>query len=107
MFNEALVEEIADHLRHRIHEVRGRVEQMNKVLERSPTAAGKSVELEWQPLDDDAEHPARGAGAVAARCTTPRRGRARATWSRSSEAGSRPPGASTEPPENRSRWPTR
>ena len=53
VFSEALVEEIADHLRHRIHEVRGRVEQMNKVLERSPTAAGKRVQLEWQPLDDD------------------------------------------------------
>ena len=53
VFNDALVEEIADHLRHRIHEVRGRVEQMNKVLERSPTAAGKRVQLEWQPLDDD------------------------------------------------------
>ena len=53
VFNDALVEEIADHLRQRIHEVRGRVEQMNKVLERSPTAAGKKVQLEWQPLDDD------------------------------------------------------
>ncbi len=53
VFNAALVEEIADHLRHRIHEVRGRVEQMNAVLRRSPTAAGKTVELEWQPLDDD------------------------------------------------------
>jgi uncharacterized protein (TIGR02680 family) len=53
VFNDALVEEIADHLRHRIHEVRGRVEQMNRVLERSPTAAGKKVQLDWQPLDDD------------------------------------------------------
>ena len=53
VFNDALVEEIADHLRHRIHEVRGRVEQMNKVLERSPTAAGKKVQLGWEPLDDD------------------------------------------------------
>jgi len=53
VFSDALVEEIADHLRHRIHEVRGRVEQMNEVLERSPTAAGKKVQLEWQPLEDD------------------------------------------------------
>jgi uncharacterized protein (TIGR02680 family) len=53
VFNDALVEEIADHLRQRIHAVRGRVEQMNAVLRRSPTAAGKTVELEWQPLDDD------------------------------------------------------
>jgi uncharacterized protein (TIGR02680 family) len=53
VFNDALVEEIADHMRQRIHEVRGRVEQMNAVLRRSPTAAGKTVELEWRPLDDD------------------------------------------------------
>ena len=53
VFSDALVEEIADHLRQRMHEVRGRVEQMNAVLRRSPTAAGKVVELEWQPLDDD------------------------------------------------------
>lgn len=53
VFSDALVEEIADHLRQRMHDVRGRVEQMNAVLRRSPTAAGKVVELEWQPLEDD------------------------------------------------------
>ncbi|MEA2369786.1 MAG: hypothetical protein QOH12_180 [Solirubrobacteraceae bacterium] len=53
VFNDALVEEIADHLRQRIHEVRGRVDQMNRVLGRSPTAAGRIVELDWQPLDGD------------------------------------------------------
>jgi uncharacterized protein (TIGR02680 family) len=53
VFSDALVEEIADHLRQRMHEVRGRVEQMNAVLRRSPTAAGKVVVLEWQPLEDD------------------------------------------------------
>ena len=53
VFNDALVEEIADHLRQRIHEVRGSVERMNVVLRRSPTAAGKIVELDWQPLEDD------------------------------------------------------
>jgi uncharacterized protein (TIGR02680 family) len=53
VFNDALVEEIADHLRQRIHAVRGRVEQMNAVLRRSPTAAGKTVELDWLPLEDD------------------------------------------------------
>ena len=53
VFSDALVEEIADHLRQRIHEVRARIEQMNAVLQRSPTAAGKTVELDWQPLDDD------------------------------------------------------
>jgi uncharacterized protein (TIGR02680 family) len=53
VFSDALVEEIADHLRQRMHEVRSRVEQMNAVLRLSPTAAGKVVELEWQPLEDD------------------------------------------------------
>lgn len=53
VFNDALVEEIADHLRQRIHQVRARVDQMNRVLERSPTAAGRIVELDWQPLDGD------------------------------------------------------
>ncbi|MDQ2761909.1 MAG: TIGR02680 family protein [Actinomycetota bacterium] len=53
VFSDALVEEIADHLRHRIHEVRGRVERMNVVLRRSPTAAGKTVELDWHPLEND------------------------------------------------------
>lgn len=53
VFSDALVEEIADHLRQRIHEVRGRVEHMNDVLRRSPTAAGKTVELDWQPIEDD------------------------------------------------------
>jgi hypothetical protein len=54
VFSEALVEEIADHLRRRIHDVRGRIERMNAVLQRSPTAAGKTVELEWEALDDEA-----------------------------------------------------
>jgi uncharacterized protein (TIGR02680 family) len=53
VFNDALVEEIADHLRQRMHEVRARVERMNAVLRRSPTAAGKTVELEWRPREDD------------------------------------------------------
>ena len=53
VFNDALVEEIADHLRQRIHEVHGRVQRMNAVLRRSPTAAGKTVELEWRPVEDD------------------------------------------------------
>lgn len=53
VFNDALVEEIADHLRQRIHEVRGRVERMNAVLRRGPTAAGKTVELEWRSREDD------------------------------------------------------
>jgi uncharacterized protein (TIGR02680 family) len=54
VFSDALVEEIADHLRYRIHEVRGRIGHMNAVLRRSPTAAGKTVELEWEALEDEA-----------------------------------------------------
>jgi uncharacterized protein (TIGR02680 family) len=54
VFSDALVEEIADHLRHRIHEVRSRLARMNAVLLRSPTAAGKTVELEWEALEDEA-----------------------------------------------------
>ena len=54
MFSDALVEEIADHLRHRIHEVRSRLARMNSVLLRSPTAAGKTVQLEWEALEDEA-----------------------------------------------------
>jgi uncharacterized protein (TIGR02680 family) len=54
VFNDALVAEIADHLRGRIHAVRERVDSMNAVLRHSPTAAGKTVELEWHPLDNDA-----------------------------------------------------
>jgi len=53
VFNDALVEEIAEHLRHRIHEVRSRVEHMNAVLRRSPTAAGKVVELDWTPAEQE------------------------------------------------------
>ena len=53
VFSDALVEEISDHLRQRIHDVRARIEGMNAVLRRSPTAAGKTIELDWQPLDDD------------------------------------------------------
>jgi uncharacterized protein (TIGR02680 family) len=53
VFSDALVEEIAEHLRHRIHEVRTRVEHMNAVLRRSPTAAGKVVELDWTPAEQE------------------------------------------------------
>jgi hypothetical protein len=53
VFSDALVEELADHLRHRIHDVHGRVERMNTVLRRSPTAAGKTVELDWRPVEND------------------------------------------------------
>ena len=54
VFGDALVQEIADHLRTRIRAVHERVSSMNAVLARSPTAAGKVVQLEWRALDDDA-----------------------------------------------------
>ena len=54
VFGEALLEEIASHLRGRIHEVRTRVDEMNGVLQRSATAAGKVVQLGWRPGDDAA-----------------------------------------------------
>ena len=54
VFGDALVQEIADHLRMRIRAVHERVASMNAVLVRSPTAAGKVVQLEWRALDDDA-----------------------------------------------------
>jgi uncharacterized protein (TIGR02680 family) len=53
VFGDALVQEIADHLRSRIRAVRERVAAMNRVLAQSPTAAGKVVQLEWRTLDDD------------------------------------------------------
>jgi hypothetical protein len=55
VFSDALVEELGEHLRGRIHDVRGRVAGMNTVLARSPTAAGKTVELEWRPREGDDE----------------------------------------------------
>lgn len=52
VFGEALLEEIAAHLRGRIHEVETRVEDMNAILRRSATAAGKVVQLGWRLADD-------------------------------------------------------
>jgi uncharacterized protein (TIGR02680 family) len=52
VFSDALVEELADHLRARIHAVHERVAHMNAVLRRTPTAAGKVVQLEWRAVDD-------------------------------------------------------
>ncbi len=52
VFGEALLEEIAAHLRGRVHEVRTRVEEMNAILRRSETAAGKVVQLGWREADD-------------------------------------------------------
>jgi hypothetical protein len=53
VFNDALVEELAEHLRLRIHGVRSTVASMNAVLRGAPTAAGKVVQLEWRALDDE------------------------------------------------------
>jgi uncharacterized protein YPO0396 len=47
-----LLEEIASHLRTRIHEVHTRVDEMNGILRHSGTAAGKVVQLAWQTRDD-------------------------------------------------------
>ncbi|HUA72135.1 MAG TPA: TIGR02680 family protein [Solirubrobacteraceae bacterium] len=52
VFGEALLEEIASHLRARIHEVRTRVDEMNGVLRHSGTAAGKVVQLAWRPRSE-------------------------------------------------------
>jgi uncharacterized protein (TIGR02680 family) len=52
VFGEALLEEIAAHLRARIHDVRSRVDEMNAVLRRSGTAAGRVVQLGWRPRGD-------------------------------------------------------
>ena len=53
VFNDALVEELAEHLRLRIHTVRSSVVSMNAVLRGAPTAGGKVVQLEWHALDDE------------------------------------------------------
>jgi uncharacterized protein (TIGR02680 family) len=53
VFGEALLEEIAAHLRARIHEVQTRVDEMNGILRHSATAAGKIVQLGWRPGDDE------------------------------------------------------
>ena len=52
VFGEALLEEIAAHLRARIHEVRTQVDEMNGILRHSATAAGKIVQLGWRPGED-------------------------------------------------------
>lgn len=49
VFGEALLEEIATHLRARIHDVRTRVDEMNAILRHSATAAGRVVQLGWRP----------------------------------------------------------
>jgi hypothetical protein len=53
VFNDALVEELAEHLRLRIHGVRSSVASMNAVLRSAPTAGGKIVQLEWRAREDE------------------------------------------------------
>jgi hypothetical protein len=55
VFGDALLEEIAEHLRTRMHDVRGRVERMNAVLARCPTRGGRTVQLKWRAAADDSE----------------------------------------------------
>ena len=65
VFNDALVEEIADHLRHRIHEVRGRVEQMNTVLRAEPDGGRQDGRARVAPARGRRADPAGGARPVA------------------------------------------
>jgi uncharacterized protein (TIGR02680 family) len=53
VFGQALLEEIATHLRARIHDVRTRVDEMNGILRHSATAAGKVVQLGWRSRSDN------------------------------------------------------
>ena len=108
VFNDALVEEIADHLRHRIHEVHGRVEHMNEVLRRSPTAAGKTSSTSSGDRSTTTRDTQRAALALLRRDVrhlgedgAPRLGRVLQRPDRVRR------GASTTSPASRSRWPTR
>ncbi|MGH2847490.1 MAG: SbcC/MukB-like Walker B domain-containing protein, partial [Thermoleophilaceae bacterium] len=55
VFGDALLEDIADHLRRRIARVEDLVADMNAALEGCPTASGRTVQLEWRPHDDGAD----------------------------------------------------
>jgi uncharacterized protein (TIGR02680 family) len=52
VFSDALLEEIADHLRRRIEAVTDLVADMNATLAACPTGSGKVVELAWRPRED-------------------------------------------------------
>jgi uncharacterized protein YPO0396 len=52
IFHETLLEEIAEHLRERIERVTALVEDMNTALAHCPTGSGKTVHLEWAPIDE-------------------------------------------------------
>ncbi len=57
VLGQALLGEIAEHLRQRVTEVRASVRARNETLRRCPTGAGRTVSLSWEP-DDDAGAPA-------------------------------------------------
>lgn len=52
VFGDALLEDIADHLRRRVARVEDLVTDMNGALDGCPTGSGRTVQLEWRPRDD-------------------------------------------------------
>jgi uncharacterized protein YPO0396 len=53
IFNDTLLEEIAEHLRDRIERVSELVADMNATLARCPTGSGKTVLLSWEASEGD------------------------------------------------------
>ena len=56
VLGNALLGEIAEHLRQRIVTVRASIRSRNEMLRRCPTGAGRTVSLTWEP-DEDAGAP--------------------------------------------------
>jgi uncharacterized protein (TIGR02680 family) len=52
IFNDTLLEEIAEHLRQRIERVGDLVADMNATLARCPTGSGKTIQLDWRPHEE-------------------------------------------------------
>jgi uncharacterized protein (TIGR02680 family) len=55
IFNDTLLEEIAEHLRERIESVVALVADMNATLARCATGSGKTVQLDWSPSEAGGE----------------------------------------------------